>query len=504
MIRIALLILWLGMVGWLIRYEAYPEYFTHKLAGYKSIISQDVLLVDSWMRILVDDSPVGYSYTQMEVEKSDPVNHYKINNSLSFSINLSGLNQRISIKTSSVLNVAYQLQKFYFSIKSSGYSLYIRGKKIEGEIFEITTSTDNTEQKTKVKIPEDVVIYSPMTEMAMKELKPGQEFSILTFDPVTLSKTTMTFTGEKKETILINNKEYDTTLVSIYMKGISSKVWIDSDSGQPVRQTTPFGWTLEKSNSEEALASIRNTKSQDNLLKTIAVKPSGLNVDPDAKLIRVKLSKADLKDLKFISDRQQIVKVDKLETILLVANGNSDYFFADKSIIDKDLDKFLKASSAIQSDNPKIIKTAKKIMSKINDLPGNQKSDKDKARVIFDWVHMNVKKEIVVSFPSALDVLHTMKGDCNEHTYLFVALARAAKIPARVVTGLVYTKGRFYYHAWPSVYIDGQWLEMDPTWGQINVDASHIAVVNGEIADQFQLLRLMGQLNIEILEVIND
>ncbi|MCD4741188.1 MAG: hypothetical protein K8R67_01725, partial [Desulfobacteraceae bacterium] len=75
LIRIVLFIFWLSLLGWLVRYEAYPEFFTHKLDGYKSIISKDVLLIDSWMRILVNDSPVGYSYTKMEVEKTDPVNY---------------------------------------------------------------------------------------------------------------------------------------------------------------------------------------------------------------------------------------------------------------------------------------------------------------------------------------------------------------------------------------------------------------------------------------------
>ncbi|MCK5311186.1 MAG: transglutaminase domain-containing protein [Desulfobacteraceae bacterium] len=504
-IRIILFIFWIGAIGWLIRYEAYPEYFTHKLDGYKSIISKDVLLIDSWMRILVNDSPVGYSYTKMEIEKSDPVNHYTINNSLRFSINLAGINQHINIKTNSVLNKIYQLQKFYFSIKSSGYSMLINGKKIKGEIFEITTTTGSTNQTKKVKIPGDVIIYSPMTEMAMKELKPGQKLSILTFDPVTMSKANLMFTGEKKETITIGKKEYETTLVSVNMKGAVSKLWIDSKTGQPVRQSTPFGWTMEKSTSKEALTSIKRSDNTGNILTNLAVKPSGLSVDPDADRIKLKLSGVDLKGLKFESDRQKILSSNGIETELAIMNGNSKEFLEKRIISDETLAQFLKASAAVQSDHPKIVEAAEEIISKIDeDAFDNQNKTKVKAEAIFNFVHKNVKKEITISFPSALDVLHTMKGDCNEHTYLFVALARSAGIPARIVTGLVFTKGRFYYHAWPSVYVNNKWLEMDPTWGQTYVDASHIAVVNGEIGNQFQLLKLMGQVSIEITEVIYD
>ncbi|MCP3899676.1 MAG: hypothetical protein GY707_08200 [Desulfobacteraceae bacterium] len=503
-LRVLLLIAWFSAIGWLVRYEAFPEFFTHKLDGYKSIISKDVLLIDSWMRILVNGSPVGYSYTKMEVEKSDPVNHYKIENALNFSINLAGFNQNINIKTKSVLNNIYQLQKFYFNIKSQGYSLKITGRKIKEEIFEITTRTDNTSFTKKVKIPEDVVIYSPMTEMAMKKLKPGQKLSILTFDPVTMSKANIMFTGVKKEKITIEDKEYNTNLISINMKGAVSKLWLDSSTGQPVRQSTPFGWTMEKSTSTLALKSIKRSDSKKDILKNLAIKPTGLPVDPFADKIRLKLKNVDLQKIKFESDRQKILSSNEIETELIVVNGNSKEFFKNETITDTVLEKALESTAAIQSNNPKMIKVAKQIVSKLDKNSLKENYNKAKAEAIYKWVFNNVKKELTISLPSSLDVLHTMKGDCNEHTYLFTALARAAKIPARIITGLAYTKGRFYYHAWPAVYIDNKWYEMDPTWGQVYVDTTHIAIVKGEIGNQFQLLSLMGQLKIEIAEVVYD
>ncbi len=50
-----------------------------------------------------------------------------------------------------------------------------------------------------------------------------------------------------------------------------------------------------------------------------------------------------------------------------------------------------------------------------------------------------------LSIPSALEVLEQRAGDCNEHTVLFTALARAAGIPCRVATGLAWSTGQFYY-----------------------------------------------------------
>src|SRR6266704_3433266 len=83
------------------------------------------------------------------------------------------------------------------------------------------------------------------------------------------------------------------------------------------------------------------------------------------------------------------------------------------------------------------------------------------------YVNGLLDKKPTVSIPSAREVLRTKVGDCNEHTSLFVAMARASGIPARINVGLVFVRGAFYYHAWPEVYIDegarGLWLPVDPT-----------------------------------------
>ena len=84
---------------------------------------------------------------------------------------------------------------------------------------------------------------------------------------------------------------------------------------------------------------------------------------------------------------------------------------------------------------------------------------------------------------------------------MFVALARAAGIPARVVNGLVYSsefKG-FAYHAWPEVYVN-EWRALDPTLGQTTADATHIKLVKGDETGPLKLLEFMGRLHVQVLE----
>jgi transglutaminase-like putative cysteine protease len=111
-----------------------------------------------------------------------------------------------------------------------------------------------------------------------------------------------------------------------------------------------------------------------------------------------------------------------------------------------------------------------------------------------------------VSLPSAREVLRTRVGDCNEHTALYVAMARALGVPARIAVGLVYVRGGFYYHAWPEVYVQegrgrGLWLPVDPTLNQFPADATHIRLARGGLDRQAAILPAMGRAKMHVIEV---
>ena len=113
-------------------------------------------------------------------------------------------------------------------------------------------------------------------------------------------------------------------------------------------------------------------------------------------------------------------------------------------------------------------------------------------------VNRMLEKEITFSVPNALQVLDSGQGDCNEHTVLFVALARALGLPARTAVGLVYMNDAFFYHAWPEVWL-GEWVAVDPTFGQYPADAAHLRFVIGGLAQQVEIIRLIGNLNIDVI-----
>jgi transglutaminase-like putative cysteine protease len=114
-------------------------------------------------------------------------------------------------------------------------------------------------------------------------------------------------------------------------------------------------------------------------------------------------------------------------------------------------------------------------------------------------VYQNIEKRPVLSLPDALSTLDNRMGDCNEHAVLMAALARAAGIPCRIEAGLVYLKGRFYYHAWNIVYV-GRWITLDSLFGQMPADVSHIRFTTGTQQQQIDIIGVIGKVQLRVIQ----
>jgi len=159
---------------------------------------------------------------------------------------------------------------------------------------------------------------------------------------------------------------------------------------------------------------------------------------------------------------------------------------------DNRLSYYLRPETLIQSEDPEMTHLAKSIIDETTD-PFMA------AGLILGWVFENLEKTPVVSIPDAREILTQRKGDCNEHATILTALLRAAGIPARIVVGVVYKDGRFYYHAWNEAYIN-RWISMDATLKQMPVDATHIKLIDGGIEEQIRIVGIIGTFEFGILD----
>ncbi len=132
-------------------------------------------------------------------------------------------------------------------------------------------------------------------------------------------------------------------------------------------------------------------------------------------------------------------------------------------------------------------------------IVGNRKSAYLICSKIRAWLYANMHTRADIGITrSASDVLKSKEGVCRDYAVLFAALARSSGIPTRIASGLLYTQGAFYYHAWVECYV-GKWVPFDATLPDDFVDAAHIKLAEGDATAMFGLAKVIGSLKVRVL-----
>jgi hypothetical protein len=370
---------------------------------------------------------------------------------------------------------------FSFQVTTRGHQLEVIGGVQDGELSG-TLQTAGESIPFSYPVGDSLLFSAGLGSAAtLPALEPGEEVFVDLFDPVSLApgRTRLRCVGE--ETVGIGGRQIETRILTLKSPGLEAKAWIDQQ-GRVLRLESPLGIVLRQVSRAEALAKTPDSTPGPGegsaFLDLTAVKPSGQQ--PRRGASRLKLR---------ILGGQEGERTVEIRSPPAPLDTSSDPPPAAYEVEHDPL---------VQSNHPRIRAQAAAILGG----DGGNEDTWSRAVAINRWVFENVTKEPVLSLPSALDVLDTLEGDCNEHTVLFVALARAAAIPSRIAIGLVWSDDHqaFYYHAWPEVFAD-RWMPLDPTLGQDHADATHIRLITGNIHRWTELIQYLGKLEIEVLEV---
>lgn len=167
----------------------------------------------------------------------------------------------------------------------------------------------------------------------------------------------------------------------------------------------------------------------------------------------------------------------------------------DASILDERARRqFTEPTDRLPADDPDIVARAREVV--VEEMIPRKQVEK-----LVPWVSAAVE-DTVTDAPSPLDTLRSRKGNCQSHARLYTSLARAVGIPTRVVSGLAYLEGKgFLYHSWAESFVEGRWLQVDPTFGQIPVDATHVKLVEGESPDDLAAIAgVVGKISARVVE----
>jgi hypothetical protein len=394
---------------------------------------------ETWMNIYQKDQKIGYSHKTFSRQE----NGFVVGEKVFMRINVMGMIQDINLNTRGRLNADFSLSSIDFAIHSGRFSFSARGR-VSGKALAVRTESAGTSRHFRIQLKNKPYLVTGLVHaIGALNLKPGNQVTFDIFDPVSMGQQPVNISVVGQEVIAIMGADRKTTKMLLNFKGANQFAWI-GEKGEILQEKGLLGIRLEKTARSDALSAFQTGSG----LETLKLKISGI----------------DLAQVHLHGGRQSVaentVTVNKESLAGLPQQLATDRLPMFEQV-------FLKPSPFIQSDHQKIQDLAQKILQDEGGVPLSR------AKRLLMWVYDNIEKRPVVSLPDALSTLDNRVGDCNEHAVLLAALARAAGIPARIETGLVYLNGRFYYHAWNLLHV-GSWITADAVFGQLPADVTHI------------------------------
>ena len=437
---------------------------------------------EEWWGIFYRGEKIGYA-SQAIVPKTKG---YKLNDFSRLNLNLLGTVQPAETRLEMEANDDWILERFDFALNSKEIGFKARGAVKDNKLTLEIDSAGHRSVREITLTQAPYLLASLKPYVVTQQLETGKKFYFSTFDPSTLSQQVTTIVIEGREQIRIGNRLEPAIKLRQSFGGISVLSWVDVH-GRTLKEESPAGMSMTRQSQQEA----KNLPSRAVPLDMIA--QSSIPVTKqiaDAKTlpaVELKLAGVDLANFALDGGRQKLTG-DRLE---ITREDLTNLSATAIPVKEPRLQTFLQPTAFMQSDHPSIKTLAARIV-------GGEQDAMKAAVKLKDWIYRELAKEPTVSIPNALEVLQAKKGDCNEHTVLFNALARAAGIPAKTVVGVVYLRGAFYYHAWSEVWL-GRWVALDSVLNQFPADVTHVKFLEGEIDRQIDILQLIGNLKIEVL-----
>jgi len=416
---------------------------------------------------------------------------------------LFGSTSTTTIHTTAWVDTNFALRSFEFSLDPGTGPLLVHGAvnapgSAAGGGQRLTvaiTSAGRTRTEERRLAEAPVMALNLSRLLASRGLAAGARHRWTIFDPATLTNAAVDLRVGEREVVRTRDGVIPAFRVEMAFQGLTTTSWV-TDTGDVVREESPLGLMTLRESPEQAQGLAIPGRVQADMLRMSAVVPvmrQRIDEPRDVRRMRIRLEGADLSapDLDGVGQTVDgsILEIRDPQTL-------------QAGPADPEARQYLAAEAFIESDAPEIVEEAARAMQGVV-------GTRARAERLTRYVNALLDKKPTVSLPSALDVLRTKVGDCNEHTVLYVAMARASGIPARIAVGLVFLRGAqgaFYYHAWPEVYLDegggrGLWLPVDPTLNQFPADGTHLRLVRGGLDKQAAIVPLIGRLRMTVLDL---
>lgn len=455
--------------------------------------------------VMQGDRQVGFASSTIDTAQTS----IRVSDYLVADLPVGGKARRATARTNVTLSRALRMTDFDLDLQTEGAPIRATGR-VEGDsllVLAVTSGASKPDtQRVQLTGPILLPTLVPLVIALGESPSVGKHYVIPVFDPTSMAPKNVGFDVRAESLFVVNDSStFDSTtmrwqgvtpdtlrawqIASDASGGFSG--WID-DQGR-IMATSQLGFDLERLPYEVAFENwradaARLAVSEDrDILETTAI-AANRTINHRRAQLSVRLSGVDLTGFDLNGHGQKLSH----DTLTIAPARDSVMRATYRLPFGRVRDPAdTRAEPLLQTHDPNIVRLARRIA-------GSERDPRAVAERLNTWVHDSITDRVTFGIPSASQVLKTRTGDCNEHTQLYVALARSLGLPARIASGLAYVDGKFYYHAWPEVLL-GDWVAVDPTFGQFPADAAHLRFVIGGVTRQTELLRLMGNLHIDVL-----
>jgi transglutaminase-like putative cysteine protease len=461
-----------------------------------------------YFAVELNGTQIGYASTTIDTL----MDTLRVTELLVLEMPVLGTPQRTEARTEIELSRTLVLRRFTAALRAEGVRFQATGQVVGDSVLELVLIGAESRETRRIPLTEPIVLPQliPLRVAFGGRLDVGSVFTVRVFDPILLAGRDVAIAVVAESTLIVpqDTSAFDSTagrwvpilfdtVPAWHLRETSGRMpfdtWIDRD-GQLLAAQSAAGFRLVRSAYEVVYENfrlrdtLRATPSAADLVRTTAIASSAALAPAPLRTLALRLSGQPLEGLDLDGGRQRLVG----DTVYISRESpqalRPNYRLPSAGPA---LRPFQEPEPLIQSDHPVLQAQARQIVE-------NTRRPERAAARLTQWVFETLRKEVTVGVPSALDVYARRAGDCNEHTVLFTALARAVGLPTRTAAGLVYLDGTFYYHAWPEVWL-GDWVAVDPTFGQFPADAAHLRLATGGLARQLELVRLVGRLEVEVV-----
>jgi transglutaminase-like putative cysteine protease len=489
-VSVAVVVAWVGCMALVVNrgyLQASPGFLSENLARYGPTAV--------WHGVYYRGEKIGFTVRQTTRTGEG----FELLEEGQLQMSLLGATTAAAMRTAARVDASFELQSFEFSLDPGTGAIEVRGRVERPSpssgarrvTVEIASGGDTRSQVIELAEPPAITLnFSRM--LANAGLVPGSRHRWMLFDPATLSNAPVEAVIGSRAAVRAGDTSVPAFRVEITFKGVQTVAWV-TDTGEVVREESPLGLMTIREPAEMARRLAVPRRVQADLLRLSAVVPimkQRIDEPRDVRRLRFKLTGADLANPDLQGAGQTIAQgiVEVVDARTLTAG-----------LRDPDARQHLQPEPLIESDDPQIRAEAERAVAGVE-------GDRARAERLTRHVNAMLDKKPTVSLPSAREVLRTKVGDCNEHTVLYVAMARALGIPARIAVGMTYVRGAFYYHAWPEVYLEegggrGYWLPVDPTLNQFPADGTHLRPARGGLDKQSVVLPMIGRIKMQILDL---